>query len=104
MGQIDPRLVSALSIQLDRRRQALSAGAARVGWKLGVGDAESIRGEIAVGHLITATLLAPGATFDGTGATTLSADAEVAVEIGHDLSSDVDMASARRAIAGYAAA
>jgi 2-keto-4-pentenoate hydratase len=102
--ELDPRLASALEVQLDRWREALGAGAVRVGWKLGVGDAERIGGEIAVGHLTTATLLPPGATFDGRGEAMLSADAEVALLIGRDVAPDADAGSARRAIAGYAAA
>ena len=38
-------------------------GAERVGWKLGVGERERIGGELAVGHLTSATRLDPGATY-----------------------------------------
>jgi 2-keto-4-pentenoate hydratase len=100
---VDSRLTSAMAVQLDRRRQALDAGAARVGSKLGVGDAERIGDQLAVGHLTTATLLAAGATFPSNTAT-LNADAEVALVLSRDLAPDAGTAGARQAIAAYAAA
>jgi hypothetical protein len=39
---IDPRLAAALASQLERWRATLAGGAARVGWKLGVGEGERI--------------------------------------------------------------
>ena len=81
-------------------REALDAGAARVGWKLGMGNAERIGGEIAVGHL-SASVLAPGSVFVGDRMASLSVDAEVALEIGRDVGPDVDHADARAAIAAY---
>jgi hypothetical protein len=62
-----------------------------------MGDTESIGGEIAVGHLTTATVLSPDATFASTGTATLSADAEVALQLGRDVAPDAYPASARRA-------
>jgi 2-keto-4-pentenoate hydratase len=100
---VDARAVATLERQLGRRRAALDAGAEHVGWKLGVGDAERIGDEIAVGHLTTTTLHAPGATFTADTAA-LHADAEVAFLLGRDLGPDADEADARRAIAAYAAA
>jgi 2-keto-4-pentenoate hydratase len=81
---VDPRLVAALAVQLDAWRAGLRAGAVRVGWKLGVGDAERIGGELAVGHLTSATVLAPGATYSADDTGDLRADVEVAFEIGPD--------------------
>lgn len=78
MSAIDPRLVSALRAQLARR----GAGA-RVGWKVGRGDAERIGGSIVVGHLTSATLLDRGAVYRKRGGA-LHADAEVALELGDD--------------------
>ena len=87
MNEVDARLVSALREQLRRRPTA----ARRVGWKVGRGDRERIGGEIAVGHLTSATLLRPGDVYaDGA---TLHADAEVALELGD-----------AQAISGYRAA
>jgi hypothetical protein len=60
---VDPRLVAALTAQLEGWRATLGAGATRVGCKLGVGDAERIGDELAIGHLTSATLLAPGAAY-----------------------------------------
>ena len=85
---VDLRLVSALRRQLAAR----PAGAARVGWKYGAGDGERIGGEIAVGHLTSATALEGGSTYRG-GGSDLHADAELAVEVGDG-----------GAIVGYAAA
>jgi hypothetical protein len=77
MSRVDPRLVAALAVQLERR------DGERVGWKLGVGERESIGGWIAVGHLTSATLLEPGSTYRARGGD-LHADAEVAVEVGRN--------------------
>lgn len=81
---VDPRLVAALERQLEQRRELLSRGAGRVGWKLGIGDRERIGDEVAVGHLTSATRLEPGATYTAQEGEVLHADAEVAVEMGAD--------------------
>jgi hypothetical protein len=88
VSELHPQLVSALREQLARR----PPGARRVGWKVGAGDRESIGGEIAVGHLTSATLLEAGSTYRGGGGE-LHADAEVALELGE-----------QRTIAGYGVA
>ncbi len=74
-------LAAALAAQLERRRATVAAGAEHVGWKLGMGDRESIGGEIAVGHLTSATCLPTGSTYTGADTGELHADAEVAVEL-----------------------
>jgi hypothetical protein len=104
MGAVDPRLVSALATQLADRRRVLETGAAHVGWKLGIGDAERIAGEIAVGHLTSATLLAPGSTFHSVDAVALSADAEIFLEIGRELAPNTTAAEARSAISAHGGA
>jgi 2-keto-4-pentenoate hydratase len=101
MAEVDPRARAALASQLVSWREALEAGAARIGWKLGIGDAERIGEEIAVGHLTSASLLAPGSAFLSDPMSSLSVDAEVALEIGRDVLPDVDRAGARAAIVGY---
>jgi hypothetical protein len=63
VSEVHPQLVSALAAQFSKRRRVLDGAAAHVGWKLGVGDAERIGDEIALGHLTSATLLATGSTF-----------------------------------------
>ncbi len=88
MSAVDSRLVDAMREQLAAR----PAGASRVGWKFGSGDGERIGGEIAVGHLTSATTLPDGSTYRG-GGRDLHADAELAVELGDD-----------QAITGYAVA
>jgi 2-keto-4-pentenoate hydratase len=102
--RIDPRAVSALERQLGSWRAALRDGAARVGWKLGLGDAERIGDEIAVGHLTSASLLTSGATFKVGESTTLSADAEIAMQLAFDLPADADRATVCAAIGAYAGA
>ncbi|MFL5945402.1 MAG: hypothetical protein ACJ74C_08200 [Gaiellaceae bacterium] len=75
LATVDPRLTAALQQQLQTR-----AGE-RVGWKLGVGDAERLGETVAVGHLTRATLLEPGAMYETRGAR-LHADAEIAAIVG----------------------
>lgn len=76
------RLREAMRKQLAVRDTLLRDGADRVGWKLGIGDRERIEGSIAVGHLTSRTLLAPGSAYVAGGAVDLRADAELAVRIG----------------------
>jgi 2-keto-4-pentenoate hydratase len=101
---VDPRLVGALAVQLERWRAALRGGAERVGWKLGMGDGERIGDEVAVGHLTSATLLDPGATYGGGGDVALHADAEVALWLGRDVPPGADPVAVAEAIAGYGVA
>jgi 2-keto-4-pentenoate hydratase len=61
---LDPRLEAALRVQLAAWRAALDGGAARIGWKVGAGDRERMGGGVVLGHLTSATVLRPGATFD----------------------------------------
>ena len=70
-----------------------------------MGDRESIGGEIAFGHLTSATCLESGSTYRaGPPGGRLHADAEVAVEFGRDVDPRGDCASLKEAIAAYAAA
>jgi len=100
----DPRLTSALAVQLGQWRTTLSAGAERVGWKLGVGERESIGSGPVIGHLTSATRLEPGAVYRADGLVALHADAEVGLELRLDVSPDADRESACDAIAGFGAA
>jgi 2-keto-4-pentenoate hydratase len=104
MAAVDPRLSRALEAQLEQWRAALGAGAVRVGWKLGMGDAERIGADPPTGHLTSASLLEPGGLYRGPPAGALHADAEVAVEMGEDVAPDADADTARRAIAAYGGA
>jgi 2-keto-4-pentenoate hydratase len=105
MQLVHPSARAAFLELLARRREVLAAGAAHVGWKLGIGDRESIEGSIAVGYLATATVLPPGGTYRAAGlAAELSADVEVAVQLRRDVSSEEGPRSARDAIGGYAVA
>jgi 2-keto-4-pentenoate hydratase len=104
VARIDPRLESALAEQLGRRRTALDAGAERVGWKLGLGEAERIGQGPVVGHLTTATQLEPGAAYPAGDPVALRADAEVAIELGRDVDPDAGSDAVLAAIAAYGAA
>jgi 2-keto-4-pentenoate hydratase len=104
VSDVDVRLKSAFAVQLQGWRDALDAGVQRVGWKLGVGDAERIGEEIAVGHLTGATMLAPGSAFDSSDVCSLNADAEIALEFGCEVAPDVDERAAREAIVAFATA
>jgi 2-keto-4-pentenoate hydratase len=104
MTDVEPRLVAALAVQSEQRRRAIEAGAVPIGWKLGVGDAERIGNEIALGYLTSATLLAPGDVFRAPGDAKLHADAEVALVLGRDVAAQADTAQARAAIGAYAPA
>jgi 2-keto-4-pentenoate hydratase len=80
---MDALLRAALAEQLARRREVLDAGAAHVGWKLGMGERERIGDGPVVGYLTSATLLEP-AEWPAGDAVAPHADAELAVEIGPD--------------------
>ena len=104
MREVHPQLVTALTVQFGNRRRALDTGAAHVGWKLGIGEAERIDDEIAVGHLTSATVLATGSTFHGFDGVALNADAEIFLEIGRELAPNRPVAEARSAIAAHGCA
>ncbi len=77
MSDVDPVLVAAVRNQL----ASLPPDVARIGWKVGAGDAERIGDEpIAVGYLTEASLLEQGSTYHGGGE--LRVDVEVALELG----------------------
>jgi hypothetical protein len=103
--QIDERLPAAMLEQLAHRPVTLAAGTWHLGWKLGVGQRESIGRSIVVGHLTSATRLAAGARYriDGLDAD-LRADAEPAVELGRDLDADADANVVPDAISSYGVA
>jgi 2-keto-4-pentenoate hydratase len=104
MSGIEPRLASALAVQLETWRAALAAGADRVGWKLGVGDRERIGAGPVIGHLTSSTQLAPGSSFRPDNLTALHVDAEVALAMASDVAPDATLADVEAAIAGYGAA
>jgi 2-keto-4-pentenoate hydratase len=75
-----------------------------VGWKLGIGNRERIGGGPAIGHLTSATRLAPGSTYLAANAVSLSADAEIALELGRDVDPEADADELREAVTGFGAA
>jgi 2-keto-4-pentenoate hydratase len=100
---VSPALEASLREQLTRRRALLDAGARPVGWKLGMGQRERIDAGPAIGHLTSATRLAPGAEYRARDSD-LHADAEVALRIGRAVSPSEGEDRAGAAIAGYGAA
>ena len=104
MTEVDPRLLAALRRQLERRDALIRGGARQIGWKLGIGAAERIGGEIAVGYLTSTTRLDPGGTFRAGGRPRLHADAEIAVEFAADAEAGAGEAAVAVAIRGYRAA
>jgi 2-keto-4-pentenoate hydratase len=101
---VDPRLQSALARQFAARLALLEGGARRVGWKLGMGEAERIGCEVALGYLTTASVVRSGATWMAEGDVSLHADAELALEMGQHVTADADRATLRNAVAGYGVA
>jgi 2-keto-4-pentenoate hydratase len=98
---VDPQLVAALTRQLELRRGLLSQGARRVGWKLGVGEAERIGRGPVVGHLTSATQLEPGGVFESSRDGRLHADVELAAVFGSEARPGEDVIAA---VSGWGAA
>jgi 2-keto-4-pentenoate hydratase len=81
-------VADAMREQLGRRQEALDAGAEHVGWKIGLNIPE-VQEQLGIeepvlGHLTSATVVEPGDEYDASGATTLMAEPEVAIELGED--------------------
>jgi 2-keto-4-pentenoate hydratase len=91
-------------VQLERWRTTLGLGAQRVGWKLGMGERESIGPGPVIGHLTSATQVEPGGVYHAHGIPALHADAEVALMLGQDVRPEADWEIARDAIAGFGVA
>ena len=104
METIDSVLETALARQLEGWRVVLRGGACRVGWKLGLGDRERIAGEIAIGHLTSATERPSGGSYATADTGALHADAELALRMGSDVAPEADAGTARTAVADLAAA
>jgi len=101
---VDPRLVAATELQVLALRRTLADGHARLGWKLGMGDAERIAGSLAVGHLTTATRLEPEDVFAADRVVDLRVDVELAVVLGRDISPWDDAGAAACAVRSFATA
>jgi 2-keto-4-pentenoate hydratase len=101
MGGVDPRVVAALTEQLQTWRATLADGALRVGWKLGMGDRERIADAPVIGHLTSATVMAAGSAYRPGRGCALHADAEVTLELVRDVEGGADRSSAQAAIGSY---
>ena len=101
------RVQAGLREQLESWRAELQGGARRLGWKIGLNVPEVQQAleieEPVIGYLTSATLLEPGAPYDGSAAVELRAEPEVALTIGHDVEPG-DLDDAREAIAAFAPA
>jgi 2-keto-4-pentenoate hydratase len=107
MGEVHPRVVSALDAQLDRWRTALAGGAERIGWKIGLNfpEVEQVIGrQPVIGHLTSRTLLSSGAGYAMGPEAELRAETELALSIGRRVGPEADGAEARAAISGVAVA
>jgi 2-keto-4-pentenoate hydratase len=86
MAEPPATIAAGVAAQLAARRAALDAGARRVGWKLAYGIAEIeelVGAEPVIGHITSATLLEPGATYRGASADReLRVETELAVAVG----------------------
>jgi 2-keto-4-pentenoate hydratase len=85
---VDTPLAAGMRLQLGRRDAELVAGAAPLGWKLGltvpaVQQRLGLDGPV-VGYLTTATELAPGTPHSLSGTTRPALEPEVAIHVGED--------------------
>jgi 2-keto-4-pentenoate hydratase len=69
-----------------------------------MGEAERIGREVALGYLTDASVVSSGSTWMADKDVALHADAELALEMAQDATSDDDDAALRDAVAGYGAA
>jgi 2-keto-4-pentenoate hydratase len=102
VAAIEPRLRTAMTRQFSRRDAALAGGAARVGWKLGAGNAERIGQGPVVGYLLSETLLAGGSSFQADAEGGLHVDAEVAVSMAADIDDDATDSEVMNSVGGVA--
>jgi 2-keto-4-pentenoate hydratase len=85
----DPRIVAGLATQARKRRAAQAGGAARLGWKAGLGTAAAMQ-RVAidaplVGYITGQTLLADGTEVAIAGWSNPTLEAEVAIRLGADV-------------------
>jgi 2-keto-4-pentenoate hydratase len=100
-------VLAAQRAQLAERQAVLMSGARHVGWKVGLGipGADELIGDRPVfGYLTSATEFESGRMVEVAGVRKLQVDCELAVELGHDVDGDGDLAGLHNAIAGVATA
>ena len=100
----DARVTRGMSAQLEAWRARLAAGAARVGWKIGINEPRMQKHlgltRPVVGHLTLATVLVPGAAHSLAGGTMVGAEPEVAIHLAADVPPAATRAQAAAAITG----
>jgi hypothetical protein len=104
---VHPRVVDAQRALFEQWREELSAGARRVGWKVGhdIAEAQGVLGlQPVVGYLTTATLLQDGATYSVAQSRALRAETELVVELADDVCADAPRREIEAAIAGIGVA
>ena len=105
---MDERVRRGTQRLLDRWRTDLAAGAARVGWKIGLNEPAVQRhlglDGCVVGHLAPAAVLASGAMHSLAGGTRVMVEPEVVIAIGADVPAGASRDVAVSAIAGFGAA
>ena len=104
MNQSETPIAVGMSDQLGRRAAELVAGAAPVGWKLGL-TMEAVQRQLGldgpvVGYLNSVTQLEPGATCSLGGMEHPAVEAEVAIHLGDGVDAGASADGARAAIAG----
>jgi 2-keto-4-pentenoate hydratase len=101
-GPADARVDRGMRAQLERRRQAIAAGAKPIGWKVGFGAPAALAkfaiSAPLVGFMLDRNVLASGATVSLAGWTKPAAEPEIAVEMSADLPGGGSRAAAADAI------
>lgn len=81
-------VLRGLAAQAARLRERIAAGERRIGWKIALNDPRVQRAlgiaAPVIGHLTSATILAPGETHSLAGATRPAIEPEVAVHVGEE--------------------
>jgi hypothetical protein len=80
---VEPRLISALQVRLERWRAALAGGAQRLGWTWGMGEREQLGSKPVIGH-VPRPCVWSREPVSKLGREVAPCDVEVALELGAD--------------------